>query len=83
MLDYIHSQREVFKMKLIIEQLCEKKKLTRYELAKRLNVTYPTIDRIYKGQSTSIKLEILENLCNILNCTPNDILIPDKKDDTK
>lgn len=53
--------------------------MSRYELAKRIGVTYPTIDNIYKGASTSIKLEILENICKVLNCTPNDILIWDKE----
>ena len=30
---------------------------------------------IYFGESTSIKLEILEKLCEVLHCTPNDILV--------
>ena len=28
--------------------------MTRYELAKRIGVTYPTIDNIYKGTSTKV-----------------------------
>lgn len=65
-------------MKLsIIEQL-DKKNMTRYELAKRVGVTYPTIDNIYKGTSTSIKLEILEAICRELDCTPNEILLYNK-----
>lgn len=51
--------------------------MTRYELAKRIGVTYPTIDNIYKGTSTSIKFEILEAICRELNCSPNEILISD------
>lgn len=70
-------------MKLIIKSKCEEQNITRYDLAKRIGVTYPTIDRIYKGNSTSIKLDILEALCKELRCTPNDILICNEKDDTK
>lgn len=51
--------------------------MSRYELAKRVGVTYPTIDSIYKGNSTSIKFEILESICKELDCTPIDILLPD------
>ena len=61
-------------MKIIIKDQLDKKGITRYELAKRIGVTYPTITSLYKGESTSIKLEILESLCRELDCTPNDIL---------
>ena len=49
--------------------------MTRYELAKRIDVTYKTADKIYSGESTSIKLEILESICRVLECTPNDIIV--------
>lgn len=62
-------------MKISIVKQLEQKGISRYELAKRLEVSYPTIENIYKGTSTSIKLSILESLCKELNCTPNDILI--------
>ncbi|MBW4847606.1 MAG: helix-turn-helix transcriptional regulator [Lachnospiraceae bacterium] len=51
--------------------------MTRYELAKRIGITYQTITNIYKGESTSIKLEILEGICKVLKCTPNDIIVSD------
>lgn len=66
-------------MQISIQSKLKELGMSRYELAKRIGVTYPTIDNIYKGTSTSIKLEILENICNVLNCTPNDILIWDKE----
>lgn len=66
-------------MKLYIKHLLVRKGITRYELAKRIGVTYPTITSIYNSESTSIKLDILESLCNELNCTPNDILISDNE----
>lgn len=80
-------------MKISIQSKLNEIGMTRYELAKRIGVTYPTIDNIYKGISTSIKFEILESICKELNCTPNDIFISDdpvinhlllstKKDDT-
>ena len=62
-------------MKINIKHKLDEKSMSRYELAKRIGVTYPTIDNIYKGTSTSIKFNILEGICKELNCTPNDILI--------
>ena len=62
-------------MKISIQEQLKNKGITRYELAKRIGVSYPTIDNIFKGNSTSIKFEILEAICKELNCTPNDILV--------
>lgn len=70
-------ERLVYTMKLNIKKKLEENNMSRYELAKRIGVTYPTIDNIYKGKSTSIKLEILESICKELNCNPIDILESD------
>ena len=64
-------------MQIDIKQKLKESGMTRYELAKRIGVTYPTIDNIYKGTSTSIKFEILEAICKELNCSPIDILVSD------
>lgn len=64
-------------MKISIQQKLKEKGMSRYELAKRIGVTYPTIDNIYKGNSTSIKFDILESICKELECSPIDILVSD------
>lgn len=64
-------------MKISIQNLLEEKAMSRYELAKRIGVTYPTIDNIYKGTSTSIKFENLEAICIALDCSLDDILVFD------
>ena len=61
-------------MKINIKNKLQEKGITRYELAKRIGVTYPTIDNIYKGTSTSIKFDILEAICKELNCSLDEIL---------
>lgn len=66
-------------MKICIKEQLAKNSMSRYELAKRINISYPTIDNIYKEKSTSIKFEILEAICIELHCTPNDILIMDQQ----
>ena len=64
-------------MKISIKDKLNEKGMSRYELAKRIGVTYPTIDNIYKGESTSIKFENLEAICIELDCSPVDILVSD------
>ena len=76
MLFYIQRKVGII-MRIDIKAKLKEHNMSRYELAKRIGVTYPTIDNIYKGDSTSIKFENLEAICRELNCTPNEILIPD------
>lgn len=73
MIIYIQSEVVII-MQINIQNQLKKKGMSRYELAKRIGVTYPTIDNIYKGTSTSIKFNTLEAICKELECTPNDIL---------
>lgn len=67
-------------MKISIQQKLNEKGMSRYELAKRIGVTYPTITSIYNGESTSIKFDILEAICKELNCSLDEILIFDDDD---
>lgn len=62
-------------MKIDITKQKEQKGISLYRLAKSIGVTYPTMLRIYRGETESIRFEILEGLCLELDCTPNDILI--------
>lgn len=64
-------------MKISIKKKLDERNMSRYELAKRIGVTYPTITSIYNEESTSIKFEILESICKELNCSPDDILVFD------
>ena len=58
-------------MKLNIKPLVDSKCMNRNQLSKELKIGYQAA------------FNTLENLCHVLNCTPNDILIFDTKDDTK
>lgn len=75
MLSYIKKDGEF--MYINIKPLLKQKQMSRYQLAQKIGVTYPTITAIYNSSSSSIKLDILEKLCRTLECTPNDILLFD------
>ena len=64
-------------MKINIKDKMDEKNISRYELAQRICVTYPTITSIYKGESTSVKFDILEAICRELDCSLDEILIFD------
>lgn len=61
-------------MKLNFKQFIDKSGLTQTQIAKELNVSYPTINNLYNGTAKSIYFDKLEELCNLLHCTPNDVL---------
>ena len=64
-------------MRINIKDKMDERNISRYELAKNIGITYPTIDSIYKGNSSSIKLDILESICKELDCSLDEILIFD------
>lgn len=60
-------------MKLRILDILNEKGKTKYWLYIRLGLSYQNFNRIVKGETKSIKFETLSALCNILECTPNDL----------
>ena len=60
-------------MKLRILDILNEKCKTKYWLYIRLGLSYQNFNRIVKGETKSIKFETLSALCNILECTPNDL----------
>ncbi|MDY6367220.1 MAG: helix-turn-helix transcriptional regulator [Clostridia bacterium] len=39
----------------------------------RLGLSYQNFNKIVNNETSSIKFENLKNLCDILECTPNDL----------
>ena len=64
-------------MKINIKQLVDAKGMNRNQLSKELKISYKSACNLYEGSVERIYFDTLENLCKVLNCTPNDILIFD------
>ena len=62
-------------MKINIDEILKQKNKTRYWLAKEIGITYPNIVKLCNNETESIKFNILEKACIVLECTPNDICI--------
>ncbi len=61
-------------IKLNIEQLLKKNQKSKYWLCNRMNVTNRNLNRMIHGHTTAISFKYIENLCRLLNCTPNDLI---------
>lgn len=60
-------------IKLKVLQILKEKNKSKYWLWNQLNISYQNFDRMIKNQTSSIKYKNLELLCEILDCTPNDL----------
>ncbi len=72
----------MFVVRLTIDQYLEKRGMTRYELAKRTEVKFQTIDRYYKNRVVRYDSYILDRICAALDCTLSDIIEYVKDDET-
>ncbi len=69
-------------IKLNIKEMLEKEGKSKYWLCLKMNITSRNLNRIIRGETSSISFKYLEEFCTYLNCTPNE-LITIKKEDTK
>ena len=56
-----------------IDEILKEKGKTRYWLYMQLGLSYQNFKRMIESQTGAIKFENLKALCDILECTPNDL----------
>ncbi len=61
-----------------IDELLESKQKTRYWLAKEIGMTHQNLTKLANNQTESIKFSYLEKICDVLECTPSDVLFIEK-----
>ena len=57
-----------------IKELLTKNKMSRYKLEKYSKLSYERINDYFFGRVKSIKVEELEELCNLFDCNTQDIV---------
>lgn len=62
-------------MKLRILEILKEKKKTKYWLYNQLGLSYQNFNKLVNNQTSAIKFENLQALCDILDCTPNDLFV--------
>ena len=60
-------------VKLRVLELLQQQGRTKYWLYKQLGMSYQNFSKMVNNETQSIKLERIETLCQLLNCTPNDL----------
>lgn len=64
-------------MRLNIKPLVDAKGINRNQLAKELKIGYKATCNLYEGNTERVYFDTLEQLCLVLECTPNDIIVSD------
>lgn len=64
-----------------VDVMMAKRKMSLGELAKKMNITQANLSILKNNKGKAIRFSTLNKLCEILECTPNDILeyVPDEK----
>lgn len=66
-------------IKLNVIQLLQQKQKSKYWLFNELNkitpISYTNFNNLVENKTKSIKYENIDKLCQILECTPNDLFI--------
>ncbi len=55
-------------------ELLQKKGKTKYWLYKQLGMSYQNFNKMVNNQTKSVSYENIEAMCQLLECTPNDLL---------
>ena len=61
-------------IRLTVDKYLDKHRITRYELAKRTDIKFQTIDKYYKNRVVRYDNYILDRICTALECDISDIV---------
>ena len=61
-------------IKVNIVELLKKNNRSKYWLCQKMNITSRNLNRIIRGETTSISFKYIEEICTLLNCTPGELL---------
>ena len=67
----------VISMKIILNETLRQKGKTQYWLSKQTGISAATINNICNGKTSGIQFYVLDKICKALDCTVDDIIIPD------
>ena len=67
-------------VRMVLDKYLNENGITRYELAKRCNIKFQTIDSYYKNRVVRYDSFILDRICAALDCNVCDIIEYVKED---
>ena len=66
-------------IKINIEELLKKNKKTKYWLCQKMNITSRNLNRIIRGDTSSISFKYIEEFCILLNATQGELITLERK----
>ena len=69
-------------IKLNIEELLKRNKRSKYWLSQKMNITSRNLNRIIRGETSSISFKYIEEFCYYLNTNPGELFTYIKVDIT-
>ena len=61
-------------IKINIEELLKQNGKSKYWLCQKMNMTSRNLNRIIRGETTSISFKYIEEFCKHLNCQPGELI---------
>jgi len=66
-------------MKIMLNQILDTKCISQNKIAKDTGISVSTLRNLNHNRTTRISLDILEKICNYLDCGVEDILLVEKE----
>lgn len=67
------ADREETRLNFRIQEILEERGKSKYWLYIRLGLSYQNFNNLIMNKTKSIKFSVLKDICDILECTPNDL----------
>ncbi len=67
------------KITLNFKQIMDAQNISRNKLASLAGIRFEVANRLYKGETQKLDLDVLARVCYVLNCEVQDVLYFDKK----
>ncbi len=64
-----------------VKEILKEKKKTKYWLIKEMGCSYQAMSDVMNNNTKGMRFDTLEKLCEVLECTPNDILKIEKSEE--
>ena len=75
MQNVVFSMKEYGHVEIQLKEIMEKRGITRNALARATNTRFEVINKWYQGHVEKLDTDVLARICDILDCTPGDIVI--------
>lgn len=63
-------------MKIILKEYLDSKGISMYWLSKQTGIAPASLSNLCNNKTSCIEFELLDKICDVLQCTPNEIFPP-------